>query len=236
MKTVSVIVPVYNVAPTLLQRCLRSLETQTYLQLEVIVADDGSDVAVANAIRMPHRGLAATRNEAMGYATGDYVMFVDADDYLLPDCIERAVKEIGDRDILQFGMQRVTTEGEKIGLLVPHSFYRLTSACGRLYRRQWLNDNPIKFEEKRYYEDVYFSVRMWQLHPRHKVIGYAGYCYTVNPASITATVHEEDKKALCEWLKAQVREAKTIANKAIAAYTLVRVQGHFWKERNMRNK
>ena len=235
MKTVSVIVPVYNVAPALLQRCLRSIETQTYTPLQLIVADDGSDTPVADAIRMPHRGLAATRNEALTYATGEYVMFVDADDYLLPDCIERAVKEIGDRDILQFGMQRVTTDGDRIGLLIPHSFYRLTSACGRLYRRQWLTDNPIRFEEKRYYEDVYFSVRMWQLHPRHKVIRYAGYCYTVNPASITATVHEKDKEALCEWLRHQVRDAKTIANKAIAAYTLMRVQAHFWKERRKSN-
>ncbi|MBQ7698670.1 MAG: glycosyltransferase, partial [Paludibacteraceae bacterium] len=61
MKTVSVIVPAYNVAADLLQRCLRSLKEQTYPDLQIILADDGSDTPVPGAIRMPHRGLAATR-------------------------------------------------------------------------------------------------------------------------------------------------------------------------------
>ncbi len=231
MKTVSVIVPVYNVAPDLLQRCLRSIEAQTYPSVQLIVADDGSDAPVPDAIRMPHRGLAATRNDALRHATGEYVMFVDADDSLLPDCIETAVREIGGNDILQSGMLRVTPDGKTVGRLIPYTFYRLTSACARLYRRQWLTDHPIRFEEGRYYEDVYFSVRMWLLHPRHKVVHYTGYRYTVNPASITATAHQEDKQALYAWLRDQLRTARTLTDKAIVAYTLLRVRLHFLKER-----
>ena len=223
--------PVYNAAPELLQRCLRSIESQSYNAIQLIVADDGSDVPVPEAIRMPHRGLAATRNDALRYATGDYVMFADADDYLLPDCIEKAVREIGGNDILQFGFRRVSTDGMVVGKLIPYTFYRLTSACARLYRRQWLNEHPIRFEEGRYYEDVYFSVRMWQLHPRHKVIRYTGYCYTVNPVSITATAHEKDKQALYIWLRRQLKSAASVADKAIVAYTLLRVRLHFLKER-----
>ena len=99
--------PVYNVAPDLLQRCLRSIEAQTYPSVQLIVADDGSDAPVPDAIRMPHRGLAATRNDALRHATGDYVMFVDADDRLLPGAIENAVRLIRehDVDILQFGVK-----------------------------------------------------------------------------------------------------------------------------------
>ncbi len=230
MKTVSVIVPAYNVAADLLQRCLRSLKEQTYPDLQIILADDGSDTPVPGAIRMPHRGLAATRNAALEYATGDFVMFLDSDDYLLPDCIQTAVREIGESDILQFGFYRVTTDGQPVARLIPYTFYRLTSACARLYRRSWLTDHPIRFEEQRYYEDVYFSVRMWLLHPRCKVIRYLGYCYTVNPASITSTIHQTDRQALTGWLRHQLHTAPTLRDKAIVAYTLLRIRLHFLKE------
>lgn len=227
--------PVYNVAPDLLQQCLHSLETQTYRSWQLILADDGSDTPVPDAIRMPHRGQAATRNEALRYATGDYILFLDADDYLLPDCLETAVREIGDNDILQFGMQRVTTDGQMKERLIPYTFYRLTSACARLYNRQWLEQHPVQFEENVYYEDVYFSVRLWLLHPHYKIIRYLGYCYTVNPDSTTSEIHYQDKKALCDHLRRQLHSARTLADKAIVAYTLLRVKLHFIKEQHNRH-
>ncbi len=227
--------PVYNVAPELLQRCLHSLEAQTYRSWQLILADDGSDEPVPDAIRMPHRGQATTRNEALRYAIGDYIMFLDADDYLLPDCLETAVREIGNNDILQFGMQRVTKDGQQKQQLIPYTFYRLTSACARLYNRQWLEQHPVQFEENVYYEDVYFSVRLWLLHPHYKIIRYLGYCYTVNPDSTTSEIHYQDKKALCDHLRRQLHSARTFADKAIVAYTLLRVRLHFIKEQHNRH-
>ena len=227
--------PVYNVAPELLQRCLHSLEAQTYRSWQLILADDGSDEPVPDAIRMPHRGQATTRNEALRYAIGDYIMFLDADDYLLPDCLETAVREIGNNDILQFGMQRVTKDGQQKQQLIPYTFYRLTSACARLYNRQWLEQHPVQFEENVYYEDVYFSVRLWLLHPHYKIIRYLGDCYTVNPDSTTSEIHYQDKKALCDHLRRQLHSARTFADKAIVAYTLLRVRLHFIKEQHNRH-
>lgn len=93
---ISVILPVYNVAPYLAQ-CLTSILTQTYTNLEVILIDDGSTDHSAQICRQftsdprvqfyqhANRGLARTRNRGLKLAHGDYLSFVDSDDWLAPD-------------------------------------------------------------------------------------------------------------------------------------------------------
>lgn len=99
MKLVSVVIPVWNHAKEL-ESCLRSLSKQTYSAREIIVVDDGStDHPVAQApvkfIRLgQRRGAAAARNEGARYATGDYLIFVDADAVLVPHAIERMVETL----------------------------------------------------------------------------------------------------------------------------------------------
>ena len=101
MTTVSVIVAAYDEEP-LIGRLLRSLEGQTLAPLEVIVADDGSrdrtaDVAEsagARVLRLPHRGPARARNEAVAAARGDVLAFLDADMECAPEFLERLVEPI----------------------------------------------------------------------------------------------------------------------------------------------
>lgn len=112
MKLVSVVIPVWNHAKEL-EKCLRSLTTQTYAPLEIIVVDDGSNDdpksvveraaaahpvgahAVRPYIRLNQRkGAAAARNEGARLATGEYLIFVDADAVLVPRAIERMVKTL----------------------------------------------------------------------------------------------------------------------------------------------
>lgn len=93
---ISVILPVYNVAPYLTQ-CLRSILTQTYQNLEIILIDDGSTDHSATICQhfsqdprihfyqQANQGLARTRNRALQLAHGDYLSFVDSDDWLAPD-------------------------------------------------------------------------------------------------------------------------------------------------------
>ena len=99
---ISVIVPVYNVEPYL-DRCLASLEAQTWPNMEILVVDDASTDgggAVCDAhrarddriqvIHMPeNQGLSAARNEGVRRAKGKYVSFVDSDDYVEPELLER---------------------------------------------------------------------------------------------------------------------------------------------------
>ncbi|MBU5480119.1 glycosyltransferase family 2 protein [Blautia sp. MSJ-19] len=108
--TVSVIVPVYNVAPYL-NKCLDSILGQTYKELEVIVVDDGSkdeglricreyesrDERV-KVLHQENAGVSAARNFGMSIMTGSYVLFVDADDWIEPNMVEILVHEMEQKE------------------------------------------------------------------------------------------------------------------------------------------
>ena len=111
MLGVSIVVPVYNVAPYI-ESCLKSVMGQTYAgDMECLLVDDcGSDDSMAIAERMigaytgpirfqilhheHNRGLSAARNTGTDAATGDYVLYLDSDDELTQDCIERLMRLI----------------------------------------------------------------------------------------------------------------------------------------------
>ena len=97
MKKISVIVPIYNVEQYLYQ-CIDSIIAQTYTNLEIILVDDGSTdssgeicdkyASVDCRIVVIHKkngGLSEARNAGINVATGDYIGFVDSDDYIFPD-------------------------------------------------------------------------------------------------------------------------------------------------------
>ena len=100
MPLISVIVPIYNVEKYL-DRCVDSIINQTYKNLEIILVDDGSpdncpqmcdDYAKKDSrIKVVHKengGLSDARNVGMEVATGEYVSFIDSDDYISLDCYE----------------------------------------------------------------------------------------------------------------------------------------------------
>ena len=96
---ISVIVPVYK-AEDLLDRCVESLVRQSYERLEILLVDDGSPDgcpalcdawaekdARIQALHKPNGGLADARNFGVAHAAGDYILFVDDDDYIAPDAV-----------------------------------------------------------------------------------------------------------------------------------------------------
>lgn len=105
---VSIIIPVYNVAPYI-EECLRSVDNQTYQDIEVIIVDDcGTDNSMELATRFVensgrkekyiivrhecNKGLSAARNTGIFKATGNYLYFLDSDDWIKSDCIEKMVR------------------------------------------------------------------------------------------------------------------------------------------------
>ena len=110
MDLISVIIPAYNVEEYI-KRCLDSVCTQSYRELEIIIIDDGStdqtaqicdeDAACDNRIKVVHKmnaGVASARNDALDMATGSMIAFCDADDHYEPDMLERlydAMKKYG---------------------------------------------------------------------------------------------------------------------------------------------
>ena len=124
--TVSIIVPVYNVEPYL-RRCVDSLLRQNYTDFELILVDDGSpdncgaicdEYATADdrvcVIHKPNGGLSDARNAGLKIAGGEYVAFVDSDDWVAENCLERlmdALEETG-ADICECAVLRTSGEEE----------------------------------------------------------------------------------------------------------------------------
>lgn len=109
--TVSIIIPVYN-AEKYLENCLDSVVAQTYKKLEIIVIDDGSTDSSMTIVskkqkndsriimlRNPSKGVSSARNQGLRAATGKWIMFCDADDWIEGDMVERMVYFAEDHDL-----------------------------------------------------------------------------------------------------------------------------------------
>ena len=118
MKLLSIIVPVYNVEDYL-EQCLKSIGKQLTAEVEVIVIDDGSTdgshaicLSFANnfngikVIQQTNQGLSAARNTGMTHATGQFIWYVDSDDWIASNAIEKLlnhIKQYPNLDIVRFG-------------------------------------------------------------------------------------------------------------------------------------
>lgn len=115
MKKISVIVPVYNMEKYLV-RCLESIVNQTYPDLEIICVNDGSTDSSAKIletyaskdkriklITKENGGLSSARNAGINAATGEFITFVDSDDWIQPDTYNIVSRYMSDADMLIFG-------------------------------------------------------------------------------------------------------------------------------------
>lgn len=179
---ISVIIPVYN-TETYLRKCLDSVCGQTYHNLEIICVNDGStdgsqailEEYVARDARVKvlvqeNAGQAVARNRALDKARGEYVLFVDSDDWIEPETCETCVAHMGsDVDILYFGIivdgmkdakrraeltehLRIKFEGRQ--KVRDELFLRTNAyAAGKFYRMSLLNENGLQFPRGLKYED-----------------------------------------------------------------------------------
>lgn len=179
--TVSVIVPVYNVEKTL-NRCVNSIVNQTYTDLQIILIDDGSpDGSPAmcdewfsrdsriEVIHQRNRGLSGARNAGLLKAVGEYVAFVDSDDYVEPDYIETMINAqvSSGADMVICSVAEETADGEdrltdgiidSVEVIDAHECFRRVdwryiTAWNKLYnRRLW---EHVSFPEGKIHEDEY---------------------------------------------------------------------------------
>lgn len=186
---VSVIVPVYNLEEYL-KKSLDSLANQTLKDLEVILVDDGSKDSspkILNeyakkyknfkVIHKKNGGVSAARNDGLDVATGEYIAFLDGDDWLETDCFEKAYKKAkeGKCDIVAYDTLAIypdknmhissNIEDEQDNRKLMIDAYAVV--CNKLFKRTILKG--IKFREKiALAEDVLF---LYQTYPRIKRIG-----------------------------------------------------------------
>ncbi|MDY5858658.1 MAG: glycosyltransferase [Porphyromonas sp.] len=189
---ISVIVPVYNVEAYLPQ-CLDSLVGQTYPHLDIILVNDGSpDNSLAicenyaarderiRVVSRPNGGLSAARNTGLELVTGQYVSFVDSDDWLELDTYERCVEALAkypELDVLSFGYRYERATGTEL-VERPERLYRgreylqgytqnfkryQAVVWERIYRASLLSS--LRFEEGLLHEDEYFTLQLLARHP-----------------------------------------------------------------------
>lgn len=209
----SIIVPMYNVEKYI-QRCLSSIiNNKGFLEnCELIVVNDGTKdnsesiarkiiegLPNAQIIAQENRGLSAARNTGLSRAKGEYIWFIDSDDWIELNAIAVLLDKIDKKwDIVQFGYNIVYSNGQKECFLrtpmvasggkVLASMSWPMGAPFSLYRKDFLDNNDLSFYEGIYHEDNDFTPRVLALAKDVLVISDSLYNYFKgNPNSILST-------------------------------------------------
>lgn len=217
----SIIVPVFNVEQYLKQ-CLESLQGQNYSDFEVICVNDGStDGSRKILTEMENRfsqmriidrengGLSAARNTGLKEAKGDYIVFVDSDDWVEPTMLSRLAAECEGEEMVCFACRRTDTNTNDI-LLTEQSagwdYYNRYALEARIvpfvcvwqrcYRREFLTGNNLFFREGILHEDNEFTPRACLKAKSVRVIPDILYNYRVRPGSIMTTRGLRSKESL----------------------------------------
>lgn len=210
---ISVIVPVYNTAPYL-KRCLDSVLQSTYQNLEIICVNDGSTDGSLSilehyqalddrvvVIDQNNRGVSAARNNGLAHATGEYISFVDSDDWVNPQYFDFLLCAIENADISHCGMIRVLNDDleEDVQQISPirtldtdkmNFGEAVDHCCGKLFRREIVE--KLKFEESvSFGEDKLFTAIALQTGKKLAVIDNVLYYYYNNPNSAVNTVEHD---------------------------------------------
>ncbi len=181
MPKVSVIVPIYNVEKYL-EKCINSLLSQTLEDIQIILVNDGSKDNSGNIAREYEKnnknriiyvekengGLSDARNYGLKYATGDFIAFLDSDDYIEKNAYEemynKAIEENADYVECDFIWEfpnkiRVDKQYPYKNKKEMFSFVRVV-AWNKLIKRQLITDNNLEFPKGLRYEDVEFTYKL----------------------------------------------------------------------------
>lgn len=233
----SYIIPVYNVEKYLRQ-CVDSILAQTFDDYEIILVDDGSPdncpaicdeykekyPDVVKVIHKENEGLASARNAGLKTAQGDYIFFVDSDDFLLKDRVSELYNKAleYDADILQTTYISFDEKNNKKIIsfpvfetekLITHSTMeqeicfstkknRVIFVWRNLYRRKFLIDNDIRFDERlKMVEDAPFNTLAFIKSERFVAVDIPFYCYRFRDGSLQRRkyIDKYDSYLLLHW-------------------------------------
>lgn len=236
---VSVIIPVYN-CEKYLEKCLSSVIAQVYNRLEIIVINDGSTDNSGKIIRryadryanilvidQKNSGVSVARNNGIEKASGEYLLFLDGDDYIgesyIKNLIEAAQKNAS--DLVICGCTMVDITGKVLMELSPGTYkrgeqeewaYRLSSACSHLYKSQiWINSG-IKFAKGVRGEDIPIDLYFNYICSNIVIVPERGYYYVQHEDSAMGAARGLQNfplplEAICEVLDklSDVKEANS---------------------------
>lgn len=221
MAKVSIIIPVHNTS-MYLDRCFGSCLSQTLDEIEIIAIDDLSTDNSADIIKQytekypdRFRGIylpenlrqGGARNVGIRQATGEYLLFLDSDDFIKPDMCRALYENAKGADLSGGDFCIFEEDGREenkvlpytsddVGLMNEEKRLKYLSSCGlfwtRIYRREFILENDLFFPEKLFFEDAWFNF-MTGLYAEtiHKTDGFF-YCYYQSPNSTTR--NKKDKR------------------------------------------
>lgn len=192
MDLISVIVPVYNVEPEYLCNCLESIIGQNYRNLEILLIDDGSTNGNGNicdqyalkdericVVHKKNDGVSSSRNVGIEKSQGQFICFVDADDYIDIGYISHMYQETTDADVVCSGHTKLfNNKREKHDAYDSKYKYNmdvLGTVWGKLYRREIIGQKRFDIELE-HCEDVAFNFEVLKM-ARYKYVFDNGYYY-----------------------------------------------------------
>lgn len=256
---VSVVVPVYNVE-LYLQQCVESLLKQTYTDIEIILVDDGSKDSSGTmcdsfaeqypekikSVHKSNEGLGLARNTGMEYVTGEFVTFIDSDDYVDKNLIEQLVKSAEEHyaQVVVGGFKRVNSAGdvlftEKYDLQVftgddvkNKMFMRMLgsspeksdairmSVWNAMYSTQIMKQHNAKFPSERELisEDIIFDSEFYPNVQCGVIIPSVAYNYRVNEQSLTGKYRPDRFEKVIILYKELEKRIKALNMPEIAAF------------------
>lgn len=219
---ISIIVPVYN-ATKYLTRCVDSIRQQSRKEWELILVDDGSSDSSGSlcdelakkdsrirVIHQKNQGVSSARNTGLDMASGEYIMFVDADDWVEPTLCETLIKHSIETDVVISGFYYVTVSGRQENTFSCHhlkismdgqfpSYFDelyeknlLNSPWAKLYRRSLIGKQRFS-EEVALGEDLLFNLEYFKKCTSIEIVQFAGYDYNcLNENSATKKLRTND--------------------------------------------
>lgn len=205
---ISVIVPVYNVE-RYLEKCIESICGQTFSDLEIILVDDGATDRSCEicdewaqkdsrirVIHKPNGGLSDARNAGIEVASGKWFMFVDSDDTITPDTVERLYRAVTQQncEMAVCNMVRIYDDGTTEPFYNPvneltvwegqqrFETLKQPSACNKLFRADLFRD--VRFPKGKFYEDTFVYHILAHRASRIVLTGHDGYYYLSRRESI----------------------------------------------------
>ena len=218
---VSVIIPVYNVEKYV-ERCLESVIHQTLKEIEIIIINDGSSDRTSKKIekflgdkrviyiKTENKGQSAARNKGLKIAKGEYVGFVDSDDYIDLDFYEKLYKRIKETNAdiaaasivrhhgtfekwrVNYDLNKTTTDKNEMFKLVkyPNQSY----VWNKIYKKEFLNSINFEFKEGVFYEDVLALYYLLLNCKKLTTVTGTNYYYMVNEGISTVKGKQTKKK------------------------------------------
>lgn len=240
---ISVIIPIYKVE-AFLDKSIQSVLSQTHLNLELILVDDGSPDGCGEicdsyarqdkrvtVIHQTNRGLSGARNAGLKAATGDYIVFLDADDYWDDNTALERLVECLPADVVSFGMKHFWPENgrvvqnwsdtqnyqdirgrakyEQVRYMLENGCY-IASACNKLIKRSLFSEQKLTFREGVTSEDIDWCARLLIAAGTFSVSPCCFYRYRQRDGSISKSIRIKNIYDLEENIKSCVSYSKEL--------------------------